>query len=347
MIALTVEPRTKNNARLEEVPEPPAGEGSVLVEALAVGLCGTDRDILEGHYGSPPPGERRLILGHEAVGRVIEAIPNSGLNAGDLVVPMVRRPDPVPCASCAAGEWDMCRNGRYTEHGIKQRHGFAAERWRLPPDALVLPPAELGELAVLVEPASIIAKAWDHIESIGARSLWQPSAVLVTGAGPIGLLAALQGIAGGFDVTVLDHNTGGPKPELTRDLGARYISDGLGEAARQADIIIECTGAPDVVLGAIASAAPNAIVCLTGVSGARQIRPVDVAAFNRDLVLENNVVFGTVNANRAHYEMASHLLADAPRDWLERLISRRVPLADWPRALEKQKDDVKVVINVQ
>src|ERR671918_463535 len=109
----------------------------------------------------------------------------------DVVVGIVGRPDPEPCVPCARGEWDMCRNGRYTERGIKQRHGYGAERFRLEPDFTVRISPALGMLGVLLEPASILAKAWDHAERIGERAWFDPKIALITGAGPIGLLAAL------------------------------------------------------------------------------------------------------------------------------------------------------------
>jgi len=115
MKAITVEPQRAGSIRLEDVPEPDAGDGSVLVEAIAVGVCGTDAEIAEGKYGWAPRGKRRLVLGHESLGRVVDPGPNGRLKAGDLVVGIVRRPDPVPCPNCAVGEWDMCRNGQYTE----------------------------------------------------------------------------------------------------------------------------------------------------------------------------------------------------------------------------------------
>src|SRR5262249_12261362 len=156
----------------------------------------------------------------------------------------VRRPDPVPCPACAAGEWDMCRNGRYVERGIKERHGFGAEEFRIEPEfAIKIDPA-LGVLGVLVEPASIVATAWDPTERIGARSgAWQPGTVLVTGAGPIGLLAAMMGKQRGLEVHVLDHSETGPKPALVGALGATYHWQGLDALNRLApDILIECTG---------------------------------------------------------------------------------------------------------
>jgi threonine dehydrogenase-like Zn-dependent dehydrogenase len=110
MKAITVEPKQPGSARLEDIPEPDAVNGTVLVEAIAVGVCGTDAEIADGHYGWAPPGVSRLVLGHESLGRVVDAGHDAALRTGDLVVGIVRRPDPVPCTSCAVGEWDMCRH---------------------------------------------------------------------------------------------------------------------------------------------------------------------------------------------------------------------------------------------
>src|SRR5579872_2029330 len=192
MRALTVAPGRKGSIQLEDRPDLEPPPGCALVEAVALGLCGTDRDIVAGDYGWAPAGEERLILGHESLGRVVEAPPGSDLRPGDLVVGIVRRPDPVPCPACAVGEWDMCRNGRYTERGIKERHGYGAERWAIEPDFAVKVDPRLGLLGVLLEPTSVVAKAWDHILRIGRRTrAWTPGRVLVTGAGPVGLLAAM------------------------------------------------------------------------------------------------------------------------------------------------------------
>jgi glucose 1-dehydrogenase len=134
MKAITVEPIKTGSARMEEVPEPDISNSSVLAEALAVGICGTDVEIAEGKYGWAPPGKKRIVLGHESLGRVIDPGSANGFNKGDLVVGIVRRPDPVPCPNCAVGEWDMCRIGLYTERGIKQIDGFMSERWRIEPE---------------------------------------------------------------------------------------------------------------------------------------------------------------------------------------------------------------------
>ena len=154
MRAITLTPGVKDSARLEEVPEPAAADGALLVRTLALGVCGTDREIVAAEYGEAPPGESRLILGHESLG-IVEQAGNGAFQAGDPVVGIVRRPDPVPCPACAVGEWDMCRNGRYTERGIKARHGYGCERFRLEPEFAVKVDPSLGILAVLIEPARV------------------------------------------------------------------------------------------------------------------------------------------------------------------------------------------------
>jgi len=344
MRAITIEPGVPGSARLEQIPEPPPASGDVLVRTLATGVCGTDLDLVRGEFGAAPPGESRLVLGHESLGEVVDAPAGSGLAPGQRVVGIVRRPDPVPCPNCASGEWDMCRNGRYTEHGIKGLHGFAAEYFRMPARFLVPVDEALGLAAVLLEPTSIVAKAWEHIDRLAARTIWRPQRVLVTGAGPIGLLAALLAVERGYDVHVLDRVTTGPKPDLVRDLGATYHTARVREAAEAADIVIECTGAGQVIADAMQAPAPSGIVCLTGVSSGARALPVDLLALNRALVLENTVIFGTVNANRRHYDAAARALAEAEPAWLSGLITREVPPDRWSDALERRADDVKPII---
>lgn len=344
MLALTVEPQVPSSVALREVPEPAASEGAILVQALEVGVCGTDLEIAQGLYGAAPAGQKRLILGHESLGRVIQAAPGAGFEPGDLVVGIVRRPDPEPCENCAVGEWDMCRNGKYTEHGIQQLDGFCRERFRIAPQSAVRVGQELRGVAVLVEPMSVLTKAWEHIEAIGARAVFKPQRVLVTGAGPIGLLAALLGVQRGLEVHVYDRVVSGPKPELVRDLGATYHGGLLEAAAAGSDIVIECTGVPQLVFEAMRATRRGGIVCLTGVSSGGRELSVDMAALNRSLVLENDVVFGSVNANRRHYEAAVNAMTAADQHWLSRLITRRVPLSRWREAFERRGDDVKTVI---
>jgi len=344
MKAITVEPMKPGTARLEEVPEPDIRDGSVLVEAIAVGVCGTDVEIVEGKYGWAPPGKSRLVLGHESLGRVIDAGPASGLKKGDLVVGIVRRPDPVPCPNCAVGEWDMCRNGQYTERGIKQIDGYMSERWRIEPEYAVKVDPTLGILGVLLEPTTVVTKAWEHILAVGQRAFWEPKTVLVTGAGPIGLLAAGVASLRGVDVHVLDRVETGPKPDIVRALGATYHSCSVADVGFEPDIIMECTGVGQVIAESLSVIGASGVVCLTGVGHGGALPKVPTANVASSAVLKNNVLFGSVNANKRHWYKASERLAQMDRKWLSRLINRREKPENFKQALDRKPDDIKVVI---
>src|SRR3954468_19965838 len=178
MRAITIKPGEAGSVAVTEVHDPEPGERDLLVEAIALGVCGTDHEIVAGHYGEAPPGHERLILGHESLGRVREAPRDSGFSIGDHIVGIVRQRDPVPCPACAAGEWDMCRNGQYVEHGIKGLNGFGAERFRISADYAVKVDPALGLLGVLIEPTSVVAKAWDHTDRVWRLKNMRPKRVL-------------------------------------------------------------------------------------------------------------------------------------------------------------------------
>jgi threonine dehydrogenase-like Zn-dependent dehydrogenase len=345
MKALTVQPGVAGSVRLEEIPEPEAHAHHLLVQALALGICGTDREITAGHYGWAPAGRDRLVLGHESLGRVLRAPDGSGFSAGDHVVGIVRRPDPVPCPACRIGEWDMCLNGSYVERGIKSSDGYGAQRFQLEPGFAVKVDPGLGMLGVLLEPASVLANAWDHIDRIGQRTRsWSPKSALITGAGLVGLLAALMATQRGLDLHVLDRAEGGPKADLTRALGGTYHARYLPKDF-EVDVVVECTGAPQLVIDVMCGAGGrNGIVCLTGVSSGGRTLPLDSGNFNRSMVLQNDVVFGSVNANRRHYDIGAAALASADPAWLAGLLSRRVPLNHWREAFERREGDIKVIV---
>jgi threonine dehydrogenase-like Zn-dependent dehydrogenase len=242
----------------------------------------------------------------------------------------------------------MCRNGQYTERGIKEIHGYGSTLWTVEASYAVRLDPSLESVGVLMEPTTILAKAWDHIERIAERAYTEQNRVLVTGAGPIGLLAALLGTQRQLEVHVLDLPESGLKPELVRALGATYHCSGVADAVSgcRPDAIIEATGVGQLVFDAMQATGAGGIVCLTGVSPTGRHLEVDAGAVNRELVLENDVVFGSVNANLRHYELAREALAAADRSWLERMITRRVPLSDFEDALDRREDDVKVVIDL-
>jgi threonine dehydrogenase-like Zn-dependent dehydrogenase len=346
MKALVVHPGVPHSAELIDVPPPDPAEGALLVKGRAIGICGTDLEIIDGGYGEAPPGKDWFVLGHESLGEVAEAPPGSGFAAGDLVVGVVRRPDPEPCDYCADGQWDMCRNGTYTECGIKQQDGYAREEYRLDPQFAVRVDSRLGELGVLLEPMSVVAKACMHGMHILRRSGVPARTALITGAGPIGLLAALVTRQAGLETYVVDIVDSGPKPDLVRELGAHYHAGSARDLPIAPDAVIECTGVGAVLRDAGAKAAPGAVIALTGISAAPSALEVDLNAFNKHMVLSNKVLFGSVNASRAHYDAAAGALASADPAWLKCLITRRVPIEKWSEVLERRPDDVKVVLEI-
>lgn len=346
MRAATVVPGNPGSAAVTERPEPVAADGQLTVDGLLVGMCGTDVEIAVHGYGWVPPGADNLVLFHESLGRVRAAPPDSGFAQGDLVVGVVRRPDPRPCPACAAGHWDFCLNGEYTERGIKERDGYGSTAWTVEPDfAIRLDPA-LGDAGVLTEPTSVVAKAWEQAEKVGGRVYFAPRTALVTGAGPIGLLAAMLGVQRGLDVHVLDRMTDGRKPDLVRQVGATYHHD-LDDLGVKPDVVIECTGVGELVFDVLRRTGRNAVTVLTGLSGTQRSISVPASAINDSLVLENDALVGSVNASLGNYQQAAAALAKADQDWLRQLITRRVPLTDWPSALERHPDDVKVVVDLR
>jgi threonine dehydrogenase-like Zn-dependent dehydrogenase len=354
--AMSVIPGHPESATVANLDEPSLDDGSVLVEAVLVGLCGTDAEIIAEGVGSPLAGQTALVIGHETVARVLRAPASSGFVVGDLVTGIVRLPDPVPCAACARGEWDFCRNGLYTEHGIRGSAGFGRERWRSEPAYLVRVPDGLGELGVFIEPMSVICKALEAASHIASRAYSAPKRMLVTGAGPIGLLAAAAGRVAGFDVTVLDRMAQGSKPDLARAVGATYTNDldTLGgmttsdifvaseSGIEPFDVILECSGAAAVFSRAATMLSQAGVLVLIGIGG--HGAPVDLGVIGSALIRSNGAIVGTVNAGRRHYPQAVEVLEQIDADWLRALITRRVPLADWPSAIVRSDDDVKVVV---
>jgi threonine dehydrogenase-like Zn-dependent dehydrogenase len=345
---MSVIPGHPGSELIAELPDPPPEHGSVLVEGLLAGICGTDTEILLGG-GQPPAGNSRLVIGHESLGRVLAAPADAPVRPGDLVAGVVRRPDPLPCPACAAGRQDFCANGGYTERGIKGLDGYGATRWRVGPEFAVRVPDRLGDLGVLTEPGSVVAKAWEQIDRLALRAPHPGSGArtaLVAGAGPIGMLAALLGRQRGYQVHVFDRVTAGPKPALVAALGATYHRGPAGALKLCPDVVLECTGAGELVVELAGLLAQAGVMCLIGISSGQPSLPVNVSQAGATMVLRNSLVFGTVSAARRHYEQAVRALARADPAWLGGLISRRVPLTGWQQGLARQPGDVKVVVDL-
>src|SRR5215472_759568 len=276
MQAIAVFP-SKKSLKLIDLPQPkPQEANDVLLRVHEVGLCGTDREISSFEYGSPPPGSDHLILGHESLAEVIEVGREvRSLKPGDLVVAMVRRPCPhAECRPCRAGRPDFCVTGDFTERGIKGADGFLAEHVVDDEEYLVRVPHALADVAVLVEPLSVITKAADQARAIFSRLPYEPGPQrgLALGAGPIGLLAAMVLVADGFETLVYSRDPEGSKPaELIRSLGAKYALsttnpiESLAEGWGQFDVVFEAVGFAPLMLAGTRMLRPNGVLALTGV----------------------------------------------------------------------------------
>lgn len=304
--------------------------GEVRVRLLECGVCGTDRGVAEFEFGSPPVGESGLILGHEAVGIVESA--GAELAVGQLVVPMVRRSCGPGCVMCRRGRRDNCLTGEYVERGIFGLHGYLCEYANDAEGDLVPVPAALADFAVLVEPASVIEKAWELALRLHPG---EPRRVLVLGAGPIGILAAWCARSEGYAVTVLSREEeDSPRAWLLAEHGVEYVRSLDGVSA---DVIIEACGSATVAIESMRVLRRLGVVVLLGA------RPAEVRLPALDMIIGNHILAASVNASREHFRMAVERLGGYDRRWLRPLI-HRLPLAEAAEALfAPPPDAVKIV----
>jgi threonine dehydrogenase-like Zn-dependent dehydrogenase len=355
MRAVAVVPGQKGSLHLrDDAAEPRPADGEATVRVVEAGVCGTDVEIDMGLYGRAPEGSDYLILGHENLGVVERSPAGSGLAPGDLVVSTVRRPCPERCRACVHEQQDMCLTGHFLERGIGGLHGFMSERYTESPHNLVRLPPELRGVAVLLEPMTIVQKGVDQAFRIQQRLAWDPRKCVVLGAGPVGLLAAIVLRLRGLEVIVAAlEPEDSPKAKLAAEAGIRYVStaktpiEQLPSVVGRIDVVFEATGATAVVFPAMSILGPNGVCILSSVTGGQKKIEVDLATWNRDFVLGNRLVFGTVNAGRRHFESGVRDLSGAQErfgGWLDRLITRRVPLAEAARAFQRAPSDIKTVL---
>ncbi len=334
-----------------EVDDPRPREGEALVRGVRLGLCGTDHEINEGLYGTAPPGAPYLVLGHESLGRIERGA--ADLADGTYVVGMVRRPD--ECPNCACGEPDMCVWGTFTERGIVGRQGFGSEWWTEVPKYLVAIPEPLVPLAVLLEPTTVVEKAVRQAFQVQRRLFWDPRTAVVAGAGPIGILGALLLRAKGLAVSVFERTEKPERRGLLARAGISYAAtrttplEEIAAGAGRIDLAVEATGNAQVAFDLAQRIGANGVLALTSVTGGTATAEVPIALINRELVLGNKLVFGSVNANRVDFEAGVRDLAEIERRWpglLGSLITRRVPLAEAAGAVTHDPAQIKVVVEL-
>jgi threonine dehydrogenase-like Zn-dependent dehydrogenase len=326
MLALVTEPAVPHSTRVDELPEPT--EHGVLLRVLEVGVCGTDREISEGLFGVPAQGTS-LVLGHESLA-VVER-DGHGFGKGDLVTATVRR-SCHHCVACDEGAPDSCLTGDYSERGITRLDGFARELVVEDPAQLIPIPAGLGRLGVLAEPTSICERALRHALAIGGRQPWQLERALVVGAGAIGVISTYLLRLAGIEVWTASLE---PNNELVTASGARYVSTKettLGELRAETggfDLLISAVPDAQVMADSLGLLRRSGVACLLGIDGRPQAVSVEGPVLGLDAVLENRVLFGSVNAHRQDWLAAVESLDRARERWpeeLEAFVGRRVPL---------------------
>ena len=357
MRAIAVFPEGRQ-LRIIDVPAPEAtGEHDVTVRVREVGICGTDREICGFHYGTPPSGLPRLVLGHEALGEVVAVgAAVRTLTPGDLVALTVRRPcEDASCVACRAGRQDFCITGNFHERGIKEADGFMTELVVEDERFLVRVPRSLADVGVLIEPLTIAAKASVELEAILRRYPWEPTGLraLVLGAGPIGLLGAMMLVARNVETFVYSLEPADSDwAKLVRSFGAEYISardrelSELSSRIGTFDIIFEAVGTAKVAFAALDALAANGVFIFSGVPGGTRPIEIDLDAIMRNIVLKNQVLFGTVNASRAAFEASVRQLEQFMTlfpDAVRSLITEKVRLEDAP-ALLRRAGGIKQVV---
>jgi glucose 1-dehydrogenase len=340
----------------------------VMLRMLDVGICGTDWEICTFEYGTPPPGDDYLVIGHEALAEVVatgSAVER--LRAGDLVVPSVRRPCPRPgCLACRAGHQDYCYTGDFTERGIKEAHGYMTEYVVEHERYLDLVPSDLREIAVLTEPLTVAEKALAQVSwMMQHRPPWldpktpgeergQGLSALVLGVGPVGLLGAMAMATSGFTTYVYSRELPpNPRIDLATAIGATYVSSqtttfaDLAEQVGNIDVVYEAVGHSHFALEAVSWLGTNGIFVITGVPGMEAFIKTDTASLMRDMVLKNQVLLGTVNAGSDDFASALRNLELFRGRWpeaVQTIIAGRYPPEQAAELILGRPPGIKTVI---
>lgn len=351
---LAIYPGQPHSLHHRHLPAAIAGPGEVVIRPRRVGICGTDREIIESKFGEAPAGEPDLVLGHEVMG-VVESI-GDGVNAfspGDLVSATVRRPD--GCPACQAGQPDMCEWLTYDERGILRAHGFMAERFVERAANLIPIPTELESIGVLLEPLSVVEKAFRQAVLIQRRiNNWRPATAVVLGAGPIGLLQTMLLREQGADVWTFAR-TAAPNPSsrIVEAAGGRYVSlreTSFREAAftlPNIDLIIEATGVSDLIVQSGELLGNNGVLVLLSITGSQQLISVPLDTINRGFVLGNKVMVGSVNSAHEDFVSGVARLQRFEALWpglTEKLITARLQGLDEALQSGGERQGIKTVI---
>lgn len=369
MRAVGVSPSRREVQIVEHQTPQLSSDYEVKVRSLEVGICGTDKEICHFVYGSPPKGFDYLVIGHESLGEVVEVGSKvRDLKKGDLIVPSVRRPCPHDyCQSCQEGRQDFCFTNDFTERGIKMTHGFMTEFYVDEERFLNTVPHHLRDVGVLVEPLTVAEKGLEQVWQVQKRLPWVRKnapkdaqgtglRAVVLGAGPIGILGAMTLVRHGFETFVYSRSKKpNPKAELVESFGARYISsesvtvDQLAEQVGNIDLVYEAVGLSKVSYDVLRVLGMNGVYVFTGIPAPRDPIPVEADNIMRNMVLKNQAVVGTVNADKKAFEDAITDLGVFMKRWpdaLKSLITGRYTLDSYKELLLGDKSGIKNVISL-
>jgi glucose 1-dehydrogenase len=369
MKAIAVTPQKKTVEIINQAEPKTISRTDVKLRMLEAGVCGTDKEICAFEYGTPPAGSEQLVIGHESLGEVVEIGLNvTRVKVGDIVVPMVRRPCLHDyCVACRSDRQDFCFTGDFQERGIKERHGFMAQFVVDDEKYMNSVPKEMRDVAVLVEPLTIAEKGLMQVWQVQQRLPWScPVApgkaaayrhrAVVLGAGPVGLLGAMALLNKDFDTYVYSRESApNPKSQLLKSIGAHYISsetvtpEMLPQHVGNIDLIYEATGASNLSFEMMKYLGTNGIFVFTGVPGRKGPIEVDTDLMMRNLVLKNQVVFGTVNAGRESFENSIRDLGTFTKRWpaaVKSLITGRFPMDAHGDLLLGRSGGIKNVIQL-
>jgi glucose 1-dehydrogenase len=344
MQALVTTPGAPHSTRVEKHDPPIPRPGEMLVRVLEVGVCGTDREIDHGLFGIAPEGEDRLVIGHELLGQVEHD--GHGFERGDLVAATVRR-SCGHCLACAESSPDSCLTGDYSERGITRLHGFARELVAEDATQLVPIPRSLGRLGVLAEPASVCARALRHVRAIGGRQPWELRRALVLGAGAVGTLATFLLRLDGIEVWTASLE---PESPLVDAVGAHYAPLAGTPPAElgEFDLVVEAAGNAQLMADSLGLLRRGGVACLIGIDGRDQQVTLEGRVLALDTILQNRVLFGSVNSRREDWLDAVAALAEAHARWpeaLDGLVKLRVPLDRFADAFAERGGKATLVLD--
>ena len=364
MKAISLKPGT-SDVTLAEIPEPMiSAPDEIKIRVREVGICGTDREEVSGGRADAPPGKKRLIIGHEMFGEVVDVGSQvKKVKPGEFGLFMVRR-GCGKCKACMNGRSDMCYTGDYTERGIKGADGYQAEYVVDKEEYFVKVPREMKEIGVLTEPMSVAVKAIDEASTIQQQRLkdfekednwFYGKKALIAGIGPIGLMAAFALRLRGAQVIGMDVvDEDSLRPGILKQIGGTYV-DGrkvditnFDDQCGEVDFVFEATGIAKLQIELIDTLGMNGIYVITGIPSGERPLSIPAASLMKQLVLKNQVVVGSVNASFNHFQLAVAALNSSLKKWpraIRSVITERISFQNFNEALHKHSaDEIKVVV---